>query len=210
MKKLNATQTMGRLPENNAEEKPYVWERMHGSKPYLGDLENTKTPHKFSQASFDDKGQPHSAIIKSCEQYALAVREGLSQSLVLLGEVGAGKTYLSWAICHALKPYYTHTTQLDMIGTIISAKFQKRNQGVVISDYAYSKLLVIDEVGLNPLDQHAKSYLDAVIDQRVQNKRPTIFISNFNKVDFFNFVGLRIADRIKGALIHEFNHKSLR
>jgi putative replication protein dnaC len=72
--------------------------------------------------------------------------------------------------------------------------------------------LIIDEVGVQSGTEAESRALFDVFNERYQNLKPTILISNLNAEDFVAAVGNRIADRIKedGGEFLFFNWESAR
>jgi len=86
------------------------------------------------------------------------------------------------------------------------------SESEVIEAFAAYDLLIIDEVGVQSGTEAESRALFDVFNERYQNLKPTILISNLNAEDFVAAVGNRIADRIKedGGEFLFFNWESAR
>lgn len=59
-------------------------------------------------------------------------------------------------------------------------------------------ILVIDDLGTEPIDDDWRSQLDVLLDQRSGNRRLTVITTNLAGSDFHNEYGVRIWSRING------------
>ncbi len=69
-------------------------------------------------------------------------------------------------------------------------------ESAVIDEFADASLLVIDEIGVQSGTDNEKALLFDVLDRRYSEMRPTIFGTNLDKVQFQEFVGDRVWDRL--------------
>lgn len=158
-----------------------------------------------------------------CRKYAEGFAEHyrVGRALMLLGEVGNGKTHLACAILQ-------HIVRVEQAaGLIVTA--EAIMQGVtdsfrsnsaptkteLLTELASVDLLVIDEVGMHtprPGKEFMPSLLHEVIDRRYQLVLPTILISNQVADSLPEFIGPRAADRLRenGGLLAPFTWKSAR
>ncbi|SNB82159.1 DNA replication protein DnaC [Kingella negevensis] len=86
------------------------------------------------------------------------------------------------------------------------------SESEVIEAFSAYDLLIIDEVGVQSGTEAESRALFDVFNERYQNLKPTILISNLDAADFVAAVGNRIADRIKedGGEFLFFNWESAR
>lgn len=130
-------------------------------------------------------------------------------NLLLLGEVGTGKTWHAW---HTVR----HAYEAGWFGTarFYSAHTWKRVIGPPLDTEqltaaASLDLLVLDDPGAHRLGEWDLENLLGVIDERWNNQRPTIFTSNASKVN--DLFGPRITSRIAdGATVVTFEGSDLR
>lgn len=138
--------------------------------------------------------------------------------LALLGNAGTGKTHLACAVGNhllknlAMTARFTTVSELNRIVREAKAFSSEVTESQVIADFAGYDLLIIDEVGVQTgTDAESKALFD-VFNERYQNLKPTILISNLDVAGFVQAVGKRIADRVKedGGEILSFDWESHR
>ena len=79
------------------------------------------------------------------------------------------------------------------------------------SQYIDLDLLVLDELGVQAGSQSEQALLFEVIDARLSENRPTIFLSNLKPKMLAPVIGERIVDRIKGKCVaQQFSGESRR
>ncbi|WP_236234680.1 ATP-binding protein [Pseudomonas tohonis] len=146
------------------------------------------------------------AALEFCHRYAMefeaVMREG--RSLLLLGNLGTGKTHLASAIVQSVVREYSATaifTTASEIARAVKATFLKSSkvsERDVLDELASVDLLVIDEVGVQvSTGDFGPGLLHEVIDRRYQQMRPTIVISNVTVKELPLFMGDRALDRIR-------------
>lgn len=140
-----------------------------------------------------------------CRGYAESWLEQFRKggSLVLTGKVGTGKTHLACAIANAVIPEHMATAAFGTVAKIIrsikSTYGGKGSETQAIADLLKVDLLIIDEVGVQNGSDHELTMLFEIINERYQNLRPTILISNLNTDDLEKFLGQRVMDRFRGC-----------
>lgn len=141
-------------------------------------------------------------------------REG-GYGLLFYGNPGTGKSHLAISILKALLPQVTglYTRVPDMIGYI---RAQWRPDGetssyAAIRRYVDLDLLVLDELGVQSGSINEQTLLFEVIDARLSENRPTIFLSNLKPKNLAPIIGDRLVDRIKGKCVpQQFSGESRR
>lgn len=80
-----------------------------------------------------------------------------------------------------------------------------------VRQYIDLELLVLDELGVQTGSQNEQALLFEVIDARLSENRPTIFLSNLKPKMLAPVIGERILDRIKGKCVaQQFSGESRR
>lgn len=140
------------------------------------------------------------------------------RNLALLGNAGTGKTHLACAIgrhiiknCNSLARF-TSVSEINRLVREAKSYQAEYTETEVIEAFGGYDLLIIDEVGVQSgTDAESRALFD-VFNERYQEEKPTILISNLNPVGFRDAVGKRIADRVKedGGEILLFNWSSYR
>jgi DNA replication protein DnaC len=100
-------------------------------------------------------------------------------NVVLIGNVGLGKTHLSIALGHAacLNGHSVlFTTAIDIINTLAAAQAAGRLKRE-LSRYLKPALLIVDELGYLPIDKHGADLLFQIISQRYE-RAPMVITTN--------------------------------
>ncbi len=127
------------------------------------------------------------------------------KNVLITGSTGIGKSYIASALGHqacslGYKVMYEHTSKL----------FARLKMGK--ADGSYTKeimrmekqdLLIIDDFGIQPLDQQSRTILMEIIEDR-HGKRSTLFTSQVPVNNWFEVIGEQtIADAILDRIIHD-------
>jgi DNA replication protein DnaC len=100
-------------------------------------------------------------------------------NIVLIGNVGLGKTHLSIALGHAacLNGHTVlFTTAIDIVNTLAAAQAAGRLKRE-LTRYLKPALLVVDELGYLPIDKHGADLLFQIISQRYE-RAPMVITTN--------------------------------
>ena len=129
-------------------------------------------------------------------------RNNQGSSFVFSGESGTGKNHLAAAICNEL----IQCGQTCLIITITELMIKIRrsydddsgtNEDDLIKALVNLDLLIIDEIGLQRKSTAENILINQIIDQRLCNLKPTGILTNLNKTDFMEMVGVRVDRRLK-------------
>lgn len=182
---------------------------------------------RFRQCSFDtyvtEGNQAKQRVLNICRKYAEAFDQHAAEgrALMLMGEIGCGKTHLACAILQHLVRHEGRTGLIvtaESITQAVTDSFRSNtgpSKSELIAELAEVDLLVIDEVGFHtpkPGKDFTPSLLHEVIDARYQRVRPTIVVSNQTPDRLQDFIGPRAADRLRenGGLLAPFTWASAR
>lgn len=131
-------------------------------------------------------------------------REG-GYGLYFYGNPGTGKSHLAVSIIKALLPGVSalYTRVPDMIGYIRAMWHHDSQMSSydAVRRYVELDLLVLDELGVQAGSANEQTLLFEVIDARLSENRPTIFLSNLKPTDLVPVIGDRLVDRIKGKCV---------
>lgn len=145
------------------------------------------------------------------ESFIQAVKCGKFQTIIFLGAVGTGKTHLASGIIYECGGLYRLAPAI--VEEIRRAKsFSAREtEAEILDGYGRAILLVIDEIGRGVAAAEEQYMLYQIINERYNRRKPTVLISNQNKKDFLNYVGIAAADRLtESAQVVEFTGQSYR
>ncbi|OOF58311.1 ATP-binding protein [Rodentibacter genomosp. 2] len=184
--------------------------------------EQSNIPLRFAQARFENyQENAKNKFAKTvCQRYAEKWKERFQQGggLVFCGKPGTGKNHLACAIANSVIEEHQSdvllTTAMRIIRKVKSTwdKNAEMTEDDVIRIYCKKDLLIIDEVGVQFGTDAEKIILFEIINERYEQMRPTIIISNLTETELNNYVGERIIDRMregKGAVI-KFDWESYR
>ncbi|MBQ3133280.1 MAG: ATP-binding protein [Clostridia bacterium] len=143
-----------------------------------------------------------SKLLDFCRSYGENFSEE-SDSLLLFGPTGVGKTHVSLALASmaAQKGYsvmYGPTQQL--LGQMEREHFgrDEGNTGELLAD---ADLLVLDDLGTELTGSFYQVSLYNLINTRLLTKRPTIISTNLSPAELQSRYGVQIASRILGTYI---------
>jgi DNA replication protein DnaC len=171
-------------------------------------------PERFSDRTLDSyraetPGQQRA--LKIAKRYAEAFGEKANRgaSLVLAGKPGTGKTHIACGIARELieqkQLSAVFLTVLQALRHIKSTyrKDSEKSESDAIDDLLQPDLLILDEVGAQLGSEHEKMLMFEIINERYQDCKATILISNLNADELGEFLGDRVIDRFResGAVV---------
>lgn len=145
--------------------------------------------------------EKHLAVVKAYASDWKQTRDG-GANLILCGKPGTGKTHLASIACkhiaseHRAQPLYTTTTRMLRHIRGSYSKTAEYSEEEAVSRFAYCDLLVLDEVGVKLASDNDRSLLFEIIDERYQQLRPTILISNLTVGEIAQQTDERLVDRL--------------
>jgi DNA replication protein DnaC len=134
------------------------------------------------------------------------------ENVIITGSTGIGKSYLASALGHqacslGYKVAYEHTSKL-----FARLKMGKADGTYLkeITRMEKQDLLIIDDFGIQPLDQQSRTILMEIIEDR-HGKRSTLFTSQVPVNNWFEVIGEQtIADAILDRIIHDAHRLELK
>ena len=118
--------------------------------------------------------------------------------LLLIGNVGRGKTYMAAAIANALIERELSVKMTDFF-SIESEIYGAKDKNAVVNKYISYDLLIIDDFGTERNSDYVQEIIFKIIDERVNSAKPMIVTTNLN-IDRINtdnnLTRKRIYDRI--------------
>lgn len=134
------------------------------------------------------------------------------ENVIITGSTGIGKSYIASAIGHqacslGYKVLYEHTAKL-----FARLKMSKADGSYLkeMTKIEKQHLLIIDDFGIQPLDQPSRSILMEIIEDRHGN-RSTMFTSQVPVTEWHEIIGEQtIADAILDRIIHTAHRLELK
>ncbi len=178
-----------------------------------------KATLRYPQASFDDTIYEPDRMLDTETIELLATCKWLDEgrNLLITGATGAGKSYISNALCIAAIRQFK-TAKYIRANTMMSEMDQARIKGTYleyVNHMANLDLLVIDDFGLMDLDLDKCRDFFEVIDSR-DNRKSTIIVSQLPVKSWYDlFADNTYADACLDRIIHkafrlELNGKNMR
>ena len=182
--------------------------------------QNQKIQRLLKQAAFRQKAsveQVHFEPTRNLDRNMftrLATLDFLKrkENLIITGASGVGKSYLAQALGHQacfneLKTAYSNTSRL-----FAQLKLAKADGTYlkVLNKIQKTNLLILDDFGLKPLDNHSREVLMDIIDDRY-NKTSTIVVSQIPVSVWYDIIGEgTIADAILDRIVNSSHRIDLK
>lgn len=167
-------------------------------------------------ARFIDKGLENFIAITPGQQRAVEICTRFVESfdtkpgasMIFCGRPGTGKTHLACGCGNSLTQKLRSVQFMTVLSAIrhIKDTYRRdsdRSESEAIDDLLAPDLLILDEVGAQVGSEHEKMLMFEVINERYQQLRSTILISNLTREELNEFLGDRVMDRFResGAVI---------
>ena len=194
-----------RLKEEARKAEDAARERMH---KVVHLFSRAGIPPRFSDRSFANyiaTNQGQKIALSVCKAYAdkWTDKRPEGASLVLTGAPGTGKTHLACAIASEIMQTHLAATLFMTVSAMLRSikstyrKDSERTEQEAISALNQPDLLILDEVGVQVGSEHEKLLMFEVLNERYQQMRPTILISNLAVDELEEFLGHRVMDRYR-------------
>ena len=166
------------------------------------------TPRRYWNESLDTykTDTPEQAkALALVRRYVEKIKGGDAGNLALIGRAGAGKTHLS---CGALREcggkYYAASELAERMHRAHGFS-TKETEAEILAECTDCPLLVIDEIGRGANAQDEKYAIYQIMNERYNERRGTVLISNFDTNTFYNYIGDAVVDRfIECGYVFEF------
>lgn len=177
-------------------------------------LKDSGIPGRYLAETFDTynpRTDEDAQNVRLVRQFVEDSRGGYPGVLVLMGQVGTGKSHLGCACIHERAGLYVDIPTLE-IEVECSRDFSApENKLEVLKRYARASFLVIDEIGRATSPAAEKSILYYIQNARYNARLPTVWITNFGEKELSPYVGAALIDRIAEKRVRvEFTGTSYR
>jgi len=185
----------------------------------LGKALLDKTFENFSLKYYSGKGdgglsdrENMTIIYNCCKRYAQRFTPS-SESILMIGGTGLGKTHLSAAIAKVVleKGYYViYDSAQSIFDDYESVRFGKESKDI-IKKYENCDLLIVDDLGAECMTQYTVAVFSALLNWRIVNSKPTIISTNLTPQQIKKNYGERVYSRLLGeSLIMKFTGQDVR
>lgn len=140
-------------------------------------------------------------VMEHCRRFGQAVAQGrAAESLLLMGDVGRGKTYLSSAIAnivvgaHKTVVYFTFDEFMDLVRMHKFDDDEAYKEG--LQRLMDADLIVLDDLGAEKVTDFVAQELFTIINHRMNRQLPMVVSTNLTPGEITDTYGDRIASRL--------------
>lgn len=144
-------------------------------------------------------------VVAACRRFAAQVAANQAvENLVLMGDVGVGKTFLLSAIAAevlAARRTVAYFTLLEFVDLIRRQKFERIEEEEVapgLQRLLEADLLLLDDLGAERVSEFVIQELFAVLNHRLNRALPVVISTNLSPKDLREVYTKRVASRILG------------
>lgn len=177
-------------------------------------------PPRHANASFDNylvesDGQKKAMAETKAFAEEIVTTPASGRSLIFTGDMGNGKTHLAIAACRHLieRGRTAGFVSMQRLARSVKETFNgEGSEAEVIARYTAPDLLVVDELGVQFRSEFEHNLLFDVLNERYEQKKSCILISNLDLGEICAILGDRVIDRLHedGVKIIRFNWESYR
>lgn len=175
----------------------------------LGKALRNKTFDNFSLKYYSGKSggdfsekENMTTTFNNCKRYAKKFSSS-SDSVLMIGGTGLGKTHLSAAIAKEVlsKGYFVlYDSAQSIFDNYDAVRFGKDNKKS-IKKYEEADLLIIDDLGAECRTQYTVAVFSSLLNWRIVNSKPTIISTNFTPQQIKKSYGERVYSRLMGEFL---------
>jgi DNA replication protein DnaC len=129
---------------------------------------------------------------------------GGASTLLIVGAVGAGKSHAAYAVARSAVDAGLWVEAGDAAG-LIDAVRQDTLEGVVLDRLCRCDVLLVDDIGVERVNEFAAEVMQRIVDARWRGVRRTIVTSNLSAAEIERRYGVRLVDRLlDGAVVADY------
>ena len=139
----------------------------------------------------------------------------IKKSLYIHGNAGSGKSYFALALLRALVEHGMHRADIlyrpsDELDDELLMAIEDKNEKYALEKYCEVKYLIIDDLGVERVNDRVIKQYYRIIDSRLNNLLTTIFTSNIPLANIGKNLGDRIGSRMEITEEIHFPQRDLR
>jgi len=177
-------------------------------------IDESNIPSRFldrNLSNFIAENEGQQTALDECQSYAAHFDEmrNIGRSLIFVGKPGTGKTHLAVGIAHEIMNQGYTALYSSVLRALRSVKDGFSTTGesetAVVKRLAVPDLLILDEAGITYETDAEAMILYEIVNQRYEEKKPTLFTSNYTLIELKTVMGERVIDRLRegeGRLVH--------
>lgn len=166
-------------------------------------------PKRFENASFDNYVvtiPKQNQMLDVCKQFLTNFQSSIG--LIFIGKSGTGKNHIAVSLIKHIIFEEQKTGLIIKASKIVRSIKETWNgcgmkESQVINEYTSTDLLVIDEIGVQYGAPFGKKILSEIIDDRYEDKKPTILITNHTLKELSEILNDPSVDRFKENKFHK-------
>ncbi len=138
------------------------------------------------------------------KEYCARFPDNIKPNILFYGSSGLGKSFLASCICSELKNRGFFPVKVNAFKLIEDFRDKHVKDIPYPADYYGCDFLVIDDIGTEPLYNNITvEYLFALINERIENKRATLFVTNQSFENCCKRYDERLASRMFDSMMTE-------
>ncbi|HHC6612700.1 TPA: ATP-binding protein [Vibrio parahaemolyticus] len=154
---------------------------------------------RFSNYVTDNQGQRQAFSVS--RRWVSEFLEGGSKNFIFSGSTGTGKNHLACAMANSLMTR-NKTVLVITVAELMMKIRDKYNRQSNVTEAQFLKylsqvdLLVLDEVGVQRMNDHEAIMINTIIDSRYTNEKATGILTNLKSDDLTQVLGARVMERL--------------